>query len=96
MTGKTALLIGTRKGAWVLEKHETQNTWQLIGPTHLGSVVSHIVADPRKPAYQLMSVGSGHLGPFVFMSNDAGASWAEAKTPPAFSPVATEQGDGHG
>lgn len=49
-----------------------------------------------KPAYQLMSVGSGHLGPFVFMSNDAGASWAEAKTPPAFSPVATEQGDGHG
>lgn len=95
MGAKTAgqsILIGTRKGAWVLEQDLAG--WQLRGPLHLGSVVSHFVEDPRRAAYQLMSVGSGHLGPSVFMSADGGASWTEAATPPAFTPVATETGEG--
>lgn len=89
---RQTILIGTRKGAWVLQQGETQNNWQLDGPMHLGSVVSHFVADPRRPLYRLMSVGSGHLGPSVFMSGDGGASWTEAATPPAFTPVPAEAG----
>jgi photosystem II stability/assembly factor-like uncharacterized protein len=31
-----------------------------------------------------MAIRTGHLGPTVFRSNDYGASWREARTPPAF------------
>ncbi|MDP2127308.1 MAG: glycosyl hydrolase [Pseudohongiella sp.] len=92
--GTQTVLVGTRKGAWVLEGKGGRGTRELKGPMHLGSVVSHYVADPRKPSYQLMSVGSGHLGPSVFISCDAGVSWSEAPKPPAFAPVATETGEG--
>ncbi len=79
------LLVGTRKGAWVIDSNADRSVWNINGPMHLGAVVSHFVADTRNPSQRLMSVGSGHLGPSVFLSNDAGASWREASTPPAFS-----------
>ena len=79
------LLVGTRKGAWTISSDSERKVWRIEGPSHLGAVVSHYVADPRKPGVQMMSVGSGHLGPSVFYSTDYGKSWQEAKTPPAFS-----------
>tara|TARA_R110001592_G_scaffold27440_3_gene101551 strand:+ start:626 stop:1765 length:1140 start_codon:yes stop_codon:yes gene_type:complete len=82
---KLRLLVGTRKGAWTISTDSERSKWQIEGPMHLGAVVSHYVADPRKPGVQLMSVGSGHLGPSVFISRDFGSSWTEATTPPAFS-----------
>lgn len=87
------ILLGTRKGAWQLQGDTSRGKWQLSGPLHLGSVVSHYIADPRQPLRQLMSVGSGHLGPSVFISEDGGKSWKEASKPPAFSAVATEQSE---
>lgn len=80
------LLIGTRKGAWRLESDAARTSWKITGPLHLGAVISHYVADPRTPGVQLMSVGSGHLGPSVFLSADHGVTWREASKPPAFSP----------
>lgn len=79
------LLVGTRKGAWTISSDSARKQWHIEGPMHLGAVVSHYVADPRSPGVQMMSVGSGHLGPSVFFSTDFGSSWQEAKTPPAFS-----------
>ena len=79
------LLVGTRKGAWTISSDNARKDWRIEGPMHLGAVVSHYVADPRSPGVQMMSVGSGHLGPSVFFSKDFGSSWQEAKTPPKFS-----------
>ncbi len=81
------ILVGTRKGAWIVEGNKDRSDWTIKGPMHLGAVVSHYVADPRVPGYQLMSVGSGHLGPSVFISRDTGATWTEAQKPPAFAAV---------
>ncbi|MEZ5259569.1 MAG: hypothetical protein R2705_22615 [Ilumatobacteraceae bacterium] len=39
----------------------------------------------------LMAAKTGHLGLTVFRSRDAGATWVEASSPPAFRP-----GDAHG
>ena len=75
---RQVLLVGTRKGAWKIESDATRSQWQIKGPMHLGAVVSHYVADPRRPGVELMSVGSGHLGPSVFVSKDYGESWTEA------------------
>lgn len=81
------ILVGTRKGAWIVEGDANRSNWKIKGPMHLGAVISHYVADPRTVGYQLMSVGSGHLGPSVFISKDHGETWTEAATPPAFAPV---------
>src|SRR5690606_17753698 len=83
---RQVLLVGTRKGAWRIESDPTRSEWKIKGPMHLGAVVSHYVADPRNPGLELMSVGSGHLGPSVFISRDHGETWQEASKPPAFSP----------
>jgi photosystem II stability/assembly factor-like uncharacterized protein len=80
----TELLIGTRKGAWVMTGDAGDGDWRLSEPLFLGQIINHFVADPRDPTVRLMAAKTGHLGPTIFRSLDAGATWAEAKQPPAF------------
>src|SRR4051794_38961838 len=83
------LLVGTRKGAFIYRGDSSRRSWRLEGPHYLGNVVNHIVQDPRDPSVLLMGARTGHLGPTVFRSRDGGATWQEARTPPAFPKVAT-------
>jgi hypothetical protein len=78
------LLVGTRKGAWILNSTGSREDWTLDGPTFLGQIINHYVADPRRPELRLMAAKTGHLGPTIFRSADAGATWKEARQPPAF------------
>ena len=80
----TELLIGTRKGAWVMEGDSRGGAWRLGEPLFLGQIINHFVADPRDRKVRLMAAKTGHLGPTIFRSLDGGATWAEAKKPPAF------------
>lgn len=80
------LLIGTRKGAWVLSGDSAREKWELTGPEFLGHIINHWVADPRDKKIQLMAAKTGHLGPTIFRSTDSGKTWAEADVPPAFPP----------
>jgi photosystem II stability/assembly factor-like uncharacterized protein len=85
----TELLIGTRKGAWVFRDHDgRRGMWRLEGPQFLGQIIHHYVADPRDPKVRLMAAKTGHLGPTVFRSLDAGRTWTEARQPPAFPKAA--------
>jgi photosystem II stability/assembly factor-like uncharacterized protein len=81
---KLSLLVGTRKGAFVLQAASGRRTWKLAGPHFLGHVISHVVLDPRDRRTLLAAARTGHLGPTVFRSRDFGKSWQEAKRPPAF------------
>jgi photosystem II stability/assembly factor-like uncharacterized protein len=83
-TGSVALLIGTRKGTFILRGDRTRRTWKLSAPMFLGHIVHHVVLDPRDRRTILMAARTGHLGPTVFRSTDFGKTWKEAKTPPAF------------
>lgn len=78
------MLVGTRKGAFVMRSDTSRRIWKLEGPHHFGCVVTHVVADPREPKVWLAAVKTGHLGPTVFRTSDAGKTWKEAKNPPAF------------
>jgi photosystem II stability/assembly factor-like uncharacterized protein len=80
-----ALLVGTRKGAWILRPDQTRRTWTTEGPLFLGNIVHHFVLDPRDRRTLLMATRAGHLGPTVFRSTDGGSSWQEATRPPAFA-----------
>ncbi len=82
---RLAVLVGTRKGLFILDSDRARRSWSMAGPHFLGEVVNHAVLDPRDSRTMLAAVRAGHLGPTVFRSTDAGASWREAKRPPAFA-----------
>jgi len=78
------LLVGTRKGAFIYRGDAARRSWQVDGPHFLGSIVNHLVLDPRDGRTLLLAAKTGHLGPTVFRSLDAGRTWTEAKQPPVF------------
>ena len=85
-----ALLIGTRKGAFVLKPglngsdNGTTTDWKISKPINLGHIINHFVCDPRDKNIVLMAGKTGHLGPTMYWSNDGGANFHESKEPPAF------------
>jgi len=83
-SGPFALLVGTRKGGFILRGDKSRRDWKLTEPIFLGSSVHHIVSDPRDGRTLLMAARTGHLGPTVFRSTDRGKTWKEASRPPAF------------
>jgi photosystem II stability/assembly factor-like uncharacterized protein len=91
-SGSVVLLVGTRKGAFILRSDHARERWELDGPHFLGHQVHHVVLDPRDGRTLLASARAGHLGPTLFRSTDLGKTWQEAGRPPAFPKV--EQGEG--
>jgi photosystem II stability/assembly factor-like uncharacterized protein len=83
----TVLFVGTRKGGFILRSDANRKRWKLEGPHFLGSIVHHLMLDPRDGRTLLMAARTGHLGPTVFRSSDWGATWQEAAEPPAFRKV---------
>jgi len=79
------VLVGTRKGLFVLSADAKRRRWGIDGPHFLGESVNHAVLDPRDGRTLLAAVKAGHLGPTVFRSDDRGKTWKEAATPPAFA-----------
>ena len=87
------LLVGTRKGAFILTGDPARKKWNLEGPHFLGSLTYHVVLDPRDGRTLLAAVRAGHLGPTVYRSRDGGKTWSEAKQPPAFPKKADGSGE---
>lgn len=83
-SGPLALLVATRKGVWMLHGDAARRRFDLDGPHFLGHVIHHAVLDHRDRRTLLVAARTGHLGPTVFRSVDAGKSWKEASSPPAF------------
>lgn len=81
------LLVGTKKGAWLLKSDTARKAWKLEGPHFFGHIVNHLVLDPRDGKTLLAAVKTGHLGPTVYRSVDGGKNWKEATRPPAFPKV---------
>lgn len=81
---KIRILIGSRKGAFILESDSLRKKWKISDPILLGNIVHHMIADSRHEERMLMAARTGHLGPTIFRSADAGKSWKEIAVPPAF------------
>ena len=81
----TTVLVGTRKGLFILRGDGTRAKWRADGamPRFHGQIVNHAVLNPATGT-MLAAARAGHLGPTVFRSTDDGKTWKEAATPPAF------------
>jgi len=78
------LYIATRKGIWIATANADRTSWSLSEPTFLGTQCHHVVLDPRDRKTLLAASRQWHLGPTVFRSDDGGATWKEAASPPRF------------
>jgi len=87
-TGTVALLVATRKGAFILRSDKARRAWRTTGPMFFGQIVHHMVLDLRSNAAGgrtlLAATSTGHLGPTMSRSTDFGKTWKEAGSPPAF------------
>ena len=72
------LLVGTTKGAFLLEGGEARSGWRVSGPFCEGWPINHIVGDPETGALWAGGGGDWH-GAGVWRSFDGGESWALAK-----------------
>jgi photosystem II stability/assembly factor-like uncharacterized protein len=79
------LLVGTRKGLWLLSSDGDRRAWSVRGPMFLGHIIQHAVLDSRDGRTLLVAASTGHLGPTLFRSEDLGETWSEASRPPAFA-----------
>src|SRR5208282_5580300 len=75
------ILLGTRKGTYVVEGDRKRRTWKVGPAAHEGSEVYHVVADPRHPGDLYAAVNNAFWGPQVQRSRNWGKTWQEIATP---------------
>ncbi|HEY1601297.1 MAG TPA: exo-alpha-sialidase [Pirellulales bacterium] len=73
---KLRVLVGTRKGAFVLTADGTRKRWSVSGPHFAGWEVYHLKASPVNPDRIYASQSSGWFGQIIQRSDDGGQSWA--------------------
>ena len=72
------LLVGTRKGAFVLTSDGTRSGWDVSGPHFAGWEIYHLKGSPVDPDRIYASQSSGWFGQVIQRSNDGGATWEPA------------------
>ena len=70
------VLVGTRKGAFVLTSDEGRRDWQVAGPHFGGWELYHLKGSPVDPDRIWASQSGGWFGQVVQRSDDGGRTWA--------------------
>jgi photosystem II stability/assembly factor-like uncharacterized protein len=69
------VLVGTRKGAFVLTADGTRNSWTVSGPHFAGWEVYHLKGSPIDPDRIWASQTSSWFGQVIQRSTDGGRTW---------------------
>ncbi|MDP9037943.1 MAG: glycoside hydrolase [Acidobacteriota bacterium] len=69
------VLVGTKKGAFVLTSDEARNDWQIAGPHFPGWEIYHLKGSPADPNRIYASQSSGWFGQVMQRSDDGGLTW---------------------
>jgi len=69
------LLVGTRKGAFVLTADGKRRRWDISGPHFAGWEVYHMKGSPADPGRLYASQTSSWFGQVIQRSNDGGKTW---------------------
>ncbi len=69
------VLVGTRKGAFVLTSDGKREKWEVSGPHFAGWEIYHLKGSPVDPNRLYASQSSGWFGQVIQRSNDGGKTW---------------------
>ena len=88
---KVRVLVGTRKGAFILTSDGKREKWEVSGPYFAGWEIYHMKGSPADPNRIYVSQTSGWFGQIIQRSDDGGRTWHQPGTPPG-EPTTTPQG----
>jgi photosystem II stability/assembly factor-like uncharacterized protein len=69
------VLVGTRKGAFILTSDEQREQWGVSGPHFAGWEIYHLKGSPADPNRLYASQSTGWFGQLIQRSDDGGQSW---------------------
>src|SRR2546427_180414 len=69
---KVRVLVGTRKGAFILTSDGTREKWEISGPHFAGWEIYHMKGSPAEPTRIYVSQTSGWVGQIIQRSDDGG------------------------
>jgi len=72
---RVRVLVGTRKGAFVLESDGKRERWDVSGPYFGGWEIYHLKGSPADPDRLYASQCSGWFGQLIQRSSDGGKTW---------------------
>ena len=90
---KVRVLVGTRKGAFILSSDGKREKWEVSGPFFAGWEIYHMKGSPVNPERVYVSQTSGWFGQLFQASDDGGKTWyqpgvkTEDAAPPQWPPV---------
>ncbi len=88
---RVRVLVGTKKGAFILTSDGARQRWSVSGPHFGGWEIYHLKGSPRDPQRIYASQTSGWFGQIIQRSNDGGLTWEQPGTPPG-EPTTTPEG----
>jgi photosystem II stability/assembly factor-like uncharacterized protein len=72
---RVRVLVGTRKGAFVLSADGKRQNWDVSGPFFAGWEIYHVKGSPVDPERLYASQSTGWFGQLIQRSNDGGKTW---------------------
>jgi photosystem II stability/assembly factor-like uncharacterized protein len=72
---KVRVLVGTRKGAFILTSDGKRQQWEVNGPHFAGWEIYHLKGSPLDPDRLYASQSSGWFGQVMQRSSDGGKTW---------------------
>src|SRR5579871_3706775 len=78
---KVRVLVGTRKGAFILTADGKRDKWEVSGPHFAGWELYHLKGSPVDPNRIYASQTSGWFGQVVQRSDDGGKTWFQPGVP---------------
>jgi photosystem II stability/assembly factor-like uncharacterized protein len=75
------VLVGTKKGAFILTADGKREKWDVSGPHFAGWEIYHMKGSPANPNRIFASQTSGWFGQVIQRSDDGGKTWTQPGTP---------------
>jgi photosystem II stability/assembly factor-like uncharacterized protein len=82
------ILVGTRKGAFILRSDAKRRQWSVDGPHFAGWEIYHMQASPVAPDRIFASQSSSWFGQILQRSDDGGKAWAQPGSSGTHEPAA--------
>jgi photosystem II stability/assembly factor-like uncharacterized protein len=90
---KVRVLVGTKKGAFILSADGKRENWEVSGPHFAGWEMYHLKGSPVDPNRIYASQSSGWFGQIIQRSDDGGKTWDTPGGGAAPSPEGMPKGE---